>query len=163
MDTYGAVVFLHATTILLFFIAHGASMAVAFRIKAENDPARVRALLDLSRFALGTPTIAVAVLGFVTGVLAGFMGGHWGRLWIWLSLVLFIAIAGAMTPLASLRLQPIRTAAGMSTSGARPTEAGPEDPAEMRRLLDAWNPVPIGVVGLTGFVVILWLMLAQPF
>ena len=163
MDIYGALVFLHATAILLFFIAHGASMAVAFRLKAESDPARVRALLDLSRFSLGTPTIVVAAVGFVTGILVGFMGDHWGRLWIWLSLVLFVAIAGLMTPLASLRLQPIRTAAGMSTSGPRPTEAGPEDPAEMRRLIDAWNPVPIGVVGLTGFIVILWLMLAQPF
>lgn len=32
-------------------------MAVAFRIKGETDPARVCALLDLSRYALGTPTI----------------------------------------------------------------------------------------------------------
>ena len=163
MDIYGAVVFVHATTILLFFIAHGASMAVAFRIKREHDPAGVRALLDLSRFALGTPTIAVVVIGVLTGILAGFLGEHWDRLWIWASLVLFVAIAGLMTPLASLRLQPIRSAAGMATSGPRPTEAGPEDPEEMRRLIDAWNPVPIAVVGLAGFVIILWLMLAQPF
>ncbi len=163
MDIYGAVVFVHATTILLFFIAHGASMAVAFRIKGETDPARVRALLDLSRYAMGTPTIVVVGLGLLTGILAGFLGGHWDRLWIWISLVLFVAIAGAMTPLASLRFQPIRTAAGMATSGPRPTPAGPEDADEMRRLIDAWNPVPIAVIGLVGFVVILWLMLVKPF
>ena len=163
MDIYGVVVFIHATTILLFFIAHGASMAVGFRLKAESDPARVRALLDLSRFALGTPTFVVAGIGLLTGILAGFLGGHWGRLWIWVSLVLFIAIAGAMTPLASMRWQPIRAAAGMTTSGPGAIEARPEDPVELRRLLDAWNPVPIAVVGLTGFVVILWLMLTKPF
>ena len=68
-----------------------------------------------------------------------------------------------MTPMASLRLQPIRTAAGMGTSGPRPSEAQPEDPDEMRRLLTAWNPLPLAAMGLTGFVVILWLMLAKPF
>ena len=163
MDLYGAVVFVHAATILLFFVAHGTSMAVAFAIKRETDPARVRALLDLSRLSLGVPAIVLSVVGVLSGVLAGFLGAHWGRLWIWLSLVLFVVIAGAMTPMASLRLQPIRTAAGMATGGPRPTEAGPEDPAELRRLLDRWNPVPVAAVGLTGFLVILWLMLAKPF
>lgn len=33
----------------------------------------------------------------------------------------------------------------------------------MRRLIDAWNPVPIALIGLFGFVVILWLMLVKPF
>ena len=163
MDLYPWVVFIHATTILLFFIAHGTSMAVAFALKRESDPARVRALLDLSRFSLGAPAWGLVLVGLATGILAGFLGGHWGRLWIWLSLVIFVAIGGAMTPMASLRLQPIRTAAGMGTSGPRPTEAQPEDPAEMRRLLTAWNPLPLAAMGLTGFVVILWLMLAKPF
>lgn len=45
----------------------------------------------------------------------------------------------------------------------RPTPAGPEDAEEMRRLIDAWNPVPIALIGFFGFVVILWLMLAKPF
>ena len=162
MDIYAVIVFIHATTILLFFIAHGASMAVAFRLKAESDPARVRALLDLSRFALGVPTMVVAALGLLTGIVAGFWGGHWDRLWIWISLVLFVAIAGAMTPLASMPLQPIRTAAGMTTSGPGAMEPRPEDPIELRRLLDAWNPMPIAVIGFTGFAVILWLMLSKP-
>ena len=163
MDLYGWIVFVHAATILLFFVAHGTSMAVAFALKRESDPARVRALLDLSRASIGRPAIVLVVVGLLTGIAAGFMGGHWGRLWIWISLVLFVAIGGAMTPMASLRIQPIRTAAGMATSGPKPTTAQPEDPAEMRRLIAAWNPVPLAAMGLTGFVVILWLMLVKPF
>ncbi|MBA2263396.1 MAG: DUF2269 family protein [Chloroflexi bacterium] len=155
--------FIHATTILLFFVAHGVSMAVAFALKRETEPARVRALLDLSRFSLGLPVIVLVVVGLLSGILAGFMGGHWGRIWIWASLVIFVVIGGAMTPLASLRLQPIRTAAGMSSSGPRPVEAQPEDPEKMRRLIAAWNPLPIAAMGLIGFIVILWLMLEQPF
>ena len=38
-----------------------------------------------------------------------------------------------------------------------------EDVDEMRRLIAAWNPVPLAVIGFGGFVVILWLMLAKPF
>jgi uncharacterized membrane protein len=163
LDLYGWVVFVHAATILLFFIAHGTSMAVAFALTREREPARVRALLDLSRFSLGVPAIASVVIGLLTGIVAAFMGGLWGEAWVWISLVLFVAIGGLMTPLASLRLQPMRTAAGMASSGPKPVAAQPEDPAELARLLDAWNPLPIALVGLGGFLVILWLMLAKPF
>jgi hypothetical protein len=41
--------------------------------------------------------------------------------------------------------------------------AQPEDPVELARLLEAWNPVPLAVAGLGGFLVILWLMLVKPF
>ncbi len=163
MDLYPWVVFVHATTILLFFVAHGVSMAVAFALKRETEPSRVRALLDLSRFSLGLPVIVLVIVGLLTGVVAGFMGGYWGQVWIWASLVLFLLVGGAMTPLASLRLQPIRTAAGMASSGPKPVEAQPEDPDEMRRLIAAWNPVPIAAIGLTAFVVILFLMFEKPF
>jgi uncharacterized membrane protein len=163
LDLYGAVVFVHATTILLFFVAHGVSMAVAFALKRETEPARVRALLDLSRASLGVPTLIVLVIGLLTGIVAGFMGGHWGRIWIWASLVILVGVGGLMTPLAALRLVPIRTAAGMASSGPQPVEAQPEDPEEMRRLIAAWNPLPVAAMGLTAFIVILWLMLTKPF
>ena len=163
MNLYASVVFVHVTTVMLFFIAHGTSMAVAFALKRETDPARVRALLDLSRFSLGAPAIFVIVVGLLTGILAGFMGNHWGRLWIWVSLVVFLAVAGAMTPLASLRLNPIRAAAGMAPANKKDAVPPVEDAEELRRLIDAWRPLPIAAMGLTAFVVILWLMLLKPF
>ena len=155
MDLYGSVVFAHAATVLLFFIAHGTSMAVAFKLKQETDPDRVRALLELSRFSLGAPAIAFVLIGLATGILAGFMGGWWGSLWIWASLILFVLVGGLMTPLATQRLQRIGAAAGLGDARA--------DPEELRRQLDAWNPLPIAAMGLTAFLVILWLMLAKPF
>jgi hypothetical protein len=163
VEPYGAVVFVHATTILLFFVAHGVSMTVAFALKREADPARVRALLDLSRFSLGVPIVVVLVVGLLSGIAAGFMGGHWGRIWIWASLVIFLVVGGAMTPLATLRLKPIRIAAGMAPLQASDTEAPAEDQQEMRRLIAAWNPLPVAAMGLTAFIVILWLMLEKPF
>lgn len=163
MDLYGAVVFVHATTILLFFIAHGTSMSVAFALKRETDPARIRALLDLSRFSLGVPVVVLIVTGLLTGILAGFMGGHWGTGWLWISLVLFILVGGLMTPLATFRLAPMRAAAGMPAETKVPEAPPQENPEELRRLIDAWNPLVPASMGLVAFIVILYLMLAKPF
>lgn len=162
MDFYASVVFVHAATILLFFIAHGTSMAVAFKLKGETDPPRVRALLELSRFSLGAPAIAFVVIGLLSGIAAGFMGDWWGTWWIWVSLVLFIAVAGLMTPLATIRLAKIGAAAGMPKTGKEPAP-GIEDLDEMRRLIDEWRPLPIAAMGVTAFIVLLWLMMAKPF
>ena len=163
MDLYGAVVFVHATTILLFFVAHGTSMAVAFALKRETDPARVRALLDLSRFSLGVPVMVLVVIGLLTGILAGFMGGHWGTGWLWISIVLFVLVGGLMTPLATFRLKPIRAAAGMPLETGVPEAPPQANPEELRRLIDAWNPMIPASMGLIAFIVILYLMLAKPF
>ena len=161
LDLYRSVVFVHAATILLFFIAHGTSMAVAFKLKRETDPARVRALLELSRFSLGAPAIVFIVIGLLTGVLAGFLGDWWGSLWIWISIGLFALVGGLMTPIATKQLERVGAAAGMARRGSDAPPA--EDPEELQRLLAAWNPLPVAALGMTAFLVILWLMLAKPF
>ncbi|MCA1588263.1 MAG: DUF2269 domain-containing protein [Chloroflexi bacterium] len=166
MSLYGAIVFIHAATILLFFIAHGASMGVAFRLKRERDPAGARALLDLSTWAMGWPTGILVIVGLLTGIAAGIMGGWFGQLWIWVSLVLFLAVAGLMTPMAASRLKAVRAAAGtvpFEPFSRTPRPAPEPDAAELSRLLDEWNPTPIALLGLTSFLVILWLMLFKPF
>ena len=166
MTLYGAIVFLHASTILLFFVAHGASMAVALRLKNERDPVAARALLDLSRFAMGWPTGILVTVGVVAGIAAGIMGGWLGHAWFWVSLALFVAVAGLMTPMGSGRLRAVRAAAGTVpfNPASRTLAPAPEpDPAELARLLDEWNPVPLAVLGLTAFLVLLWLMLFKPF
>jgi hypothetical protein len=167
VNFYPWIVFIHATGVLLFFIAHGTSMAVGFRLKRERDPARVRALLDLSSWTLGVwPSIAFAV-GIVAGITAGIIGGWFGQAWIWIAIVLLTIVAGAMTPLVAARLNVIRTAAGtraINPFSRKPPEAPPaEDDAELARLLDAWDPRPAAVMGFGGFGIILWLMLFKPF
>lgn len=162
MDLYPAVVFVHAATILLFFIAHGTSMAVAFKLKRETDPSRVRALLELSRFAMGIPAITFVLIGLVSGIAAGFLGDWWGTAWIWISIALFVVVGGLMTPLATTRLSRIGAAAGVP-QGKGADVTVDEDPEGMRRLIAAWNPLPVAAMGLTTFLVILWLMMTKPF
>lgn len=167
MNLYPWVVFIHAASILLFFIAHGVSMAVGFRLKRERDPARVRMLLDLSSWSLGIAPSIAFIVGVVAGIAAGIMGDWFGQAWIWISLVLLVVISGAMTPLVAIRLNAIRTAAGtqaINPFSRKPPAAPPDhDPRELDRLLAAWSPAPSAILGFGGFLVILWLMFFKPF
>jgi len=74
-------------------------------------------------------------------------------------------VAFAMTPMAAKRLKALRAAAGtVSVVPFTRTAPAPEpDLAELTRLLDDWNPVPTAVLGMTGFLAILYLMLFKPF
>lgn len=167
MDLYPWIVFVHAAGILLFFIAHGVSMSVAFRLKRERDPARVRMLLDLSSLSLGVAPSIAFIVGLIAGIAAGIMGGWFGQAWIWVSLVLLVLISGAMTPMVASRLNAIRAAAGtraMNPFSRKPPAPPPDpDPRELERLLAAWNPAPSAIMGFGGFLTILWLMFFKPF
>jgi hypothetical protein len=166
MNLYPWIVLTHVTGVLLFFVAHGSSAVVGLRLKGERDPARVLALLDLSRWSLGPAAGVSLLVGLVAGIAAGFVGGWWGHLWIWLSLAIFLAVGGLMTPMAAAKLSAMRSAAGIRIQppfGFGPHgEAPTADPAELQRLLEAWNPWPTSVLGIAGFVVILALMLLKP-
>ena len=167
MDLYPWVVLVHATGVLLFFIAHGASVFVGFRLRGERDPARALALLDLSRWSMGYPAGIALLVGLIAGIMAGFAGGWWGHLWIWLALATFLVVGGLMTPMAAAKLNGMRSAAGILIQPpfgfTKKGQAPVPDPAEFQRLLEAWNPWLSSMVGMTGFVFILALMLLKPF
>lgn len=167
MDLYPWVVLVHVSAVMLFFIAHGASAFVGLRLRSVREPDRVLALLDLSRWSLGPATGIALLVGLVAGIAAGFIGGWWGHLWIWLSLGTFLAVGGLMTPLAAMRLAAMRSAAGIRIQPpfgfSKEAETPAADPVELQRLLDAWNPWPVTILGFGGFIVILALMLLKPF
>lgn len=162
MDFYPWVVFIHAASVLLFFIAHGVSMAVGMQVKNESDRERALALLDLSGKAL-MPAFVLVGIGLLAGIVAGFMGGWWDQLWIWISLALFLVVGLSMTPMAASPLNAIRSAAGRGRPGKSGEPPPPRDDGRMTQLLADWNPAPTAILGLLTFLVILWLMLVKPF
>ena len=154
---YPWVVFLHVAGVFGFLLAHGASVAVMFRLRTERRRERIMTLLELSSTSMTAFYASIVVL-LGAGILAGFIGNWWGTLWIWVSLGLFFAIAAAMYPLATTYFRHVRRAVG-----SRPSGAPMASDEELDELLASSRPLIIALVGFGGVLVILWLMLFKPF
>jgi hypothetical protein len=154
---YPWVVFLHIAGVFGFLLAHGASVAVLFKIRKERDREKIRTLLELSGASMVGFYASIIVL-LAAGVIAGFLGNWWGMLWIWLSLGLFLAISALMYPLGTRYFRKISDAVTLRPSGA--PMASDE---EIESLLRSARPILIAVIGFGGILVILWLMLFKPF
>lgn len=161
---YPLLVFVHVASAFLFAAGHGVSVVVAFAIRRERDPARLRGLLDLSNTSLGLAGVGMLLL-LATGIVAGLVGNLWGRGWIWLSLVLFIVVGGLMTPIGGTWFGQLRRALGIRTRELKQTDPDPVPvpPAELEALLRSRRPELLLLVGGGGFLVILWLMYVKPF
>ena len=162
---YLSLVFLHVLSIFGFLFAHGASALVMFRVQRERDLARLHALLDLSQ-AMGSAMAITSLLLFLFGLLAGFLGRWWGQGWIWVSLVLFIAISIVMSVLGRPYLERVRRAIGIGTTEEQRRKlpiAPALPPDELAQVLASGRPGLVAAVGLGGLVVITWLMMYKPF
>ena len=160
-DFYPWFVFAHILGAFVFAASHGVSIWLAVQLGREREPARIRALIELSTRSFGG-LYAGLILLLVGGVAAGVMGGHFARLWIWIALGLLIAITVAMYVIATPYFLRLRTAVGAPTRGA--PETLPTVTGEELEALVARNPAAIlAAIGVVGFVVILWLMVFKPF
>ena len=123
-DLHTWIVFIHVAGVIVFLVAHGVSVGVVLRLRAERDPAAVRTLVELSRGSIMAMSMG-ALIWLVAGIVAGFTGkggaGWWttGSYWIWVSLVLAIVIIGLMTPMGRIYLNRIRVAVGRGRQDGR--------------------------------------------
>jgi predicted integral membrane protein DUF2269 len=164
MDVTRALVFLHVLGAFMFVAGHGVSMFVVFRARKETDRGRLAALLDLSGWSLAVAGIGMLVL-LVGGIWSGIILGSWARLWIWVSLILFVVIGGIMTPVGGAYLRKLRVGLGQPARGAKPGDAPPVPvgDGELAALRASKAPELLLAVGGGGFIVILYLMMFQPF
>jgi hypothetical protein len=136
-----------------FLAAHGATAAVALRLRRERELGRIRALLDLSRSTRGWTYVSLLVLT-IGGVANGFVMHYWGAGWIWAGIGLLVFLLAIAFPLAVPYYVRIR----------RVVEGELEmDAAGLEALLLAPRPIVIAVVETAGILVILWLMVFKPF
>jgi hypothetical protein len=160
---YPWIVFTHVSALVVFLLAHGVSAGVAFRLRREQDPARIGALLEFSEHALNVMFVALAVL-VLSGVTAGFVGDWWGRGWIWAALLIILAIIVVMSLFGAHYYNRSRSALGLAYfDGRRHHPAGPATPGAETRLLGSRRPWLLAAVGGGGLAAILYLMLFQPF
>jgi hypothetical protein len=164
VDWYPWVVLLHVVGAFGFVFAHGASAFAAFRIRGEREPARVAALLDLSATSLGLMYVSLLLL-LIGGITAGFMGGFWGSLWLWIAIGVLVLVIGAMYPMGSLHYANVRRAVGIKPY-TDPKDAPPPEPLsgpELEAILSSNRPFALLAVGGIGLLVIIWLMVVKPF
>jgi hypothetical protein len=164
MDLYPWLVLAHVAGGFGLMLGHGTSVMCAFKLRGERDMRRIEAMLDLSSYSLGLLYLSLLVL-LASGIAAGFIGNHWGRLWIWAALGVLIAVIAAMYTIASSFYSGVRRALGQKVSGD-PKDAPPPTPAppeEVLALLASPRPYVLAVIGGAGLLAILWLMLLKPF
>ena len=164
MEWYPWIVLLHVLGAFGFVLAHGASAFAAIQVRNERDPARVAALLDLSSMSLGVMYVSLLIL-LIGGITAGFVGGWWGSLWIWLAIGVLVLVIGAMYPMGSTHYANVRRAVGLKAYGD-PKDAPPSEPlppAELEKLLASNRPFALAAVGGIGLAIIIWLMVVKPF
>jgi hypothetical protein len=164
VDWYPWMVLTHVVGAFGFVLSHGVSAFAAFAIRREREPARIGAMLDLSSASLNGLYISLLVL-LAGGIAAGFLGGYWGRLWVWVSLALLVGMVIAMYPLGSTHYQQVRRAVGQKAYGD-PKDAPPPAPLPAEELAAVIaSPRPFLLAGLGGgtLVVIVALMVLKPF
>lgn len=161
---YSIIVFLHVLGVFVFLLAHGSSNAVAFALRTERNMERVRALLMLSPSTFGMMWGGLLLI-LVTGVAGGFLLNWWAQGWIWASLVLFILIVAAMSMYAAPYYGGLRKAAGLPYMEGRKIQApqAAVSDRELAQLLESPRGLYSALIGWSGLIVILWLMMFKPF
>lgn len=157
-------IFLHILAALTFFLAHGASAAMAFKIRREKDFARIGAMLDLSWSTMVLMGVSFLVMG-LTGIILPFLIRIWNRGYIWASIVLMLFVFIYMAVFNETTYKQLRRLVGlpyMKGSKQMPAEP-PSSPEEVAALLNKTRPIPLVIVGYGIPAIVLWLMIFKPF
>ncbi|MCC6613182.1 MAG: hypothetical protein IT320_06860 [Anaerolineae bacterium] len=160
---YRWVVFVHILAAIAFFIAHGASVVMAFQLRRERELERIGAILDLSNAALPFAYWAFMIL-ILAGIIAGIMANWFALGWIWVSLVLIVLLWFGMHAYGAMYYTPIRKAVGLPyrDKGDQPA-LPPASEMEIAAAIRASNPGLLAGVSFALVAVILWLMVFKPF
>ena len=158
---YPIIVAVHMVAGLAFILLHGVSMVTAFQLRGATDPERVRRLLTRSQMFVGFMYVALLVL-LLAGIAGGFIGAHWGRLWIWASLGILVVVMAVMYSVATPYYGELRGAVGLPHQG-RPADGETLAGEALAARLRSPRPFWLALVGIAGLVAILVLMFNQPF
>lgn len=140
----------HFAGIVVFVAGHGVSVAVTLRLRRERDPARLEALLGLSRATIAWSNLGLLVL--LTGGIGNWLLVDYPRQgWLWASVGILALLAVAGFGLASPYFRRIRRALAASDAAGLETE------------LTSSLPRTIFWIETAGTAAIVWLMVYKPF
>jgi hypothetical protein len=156
--------FLHVLSALTFFLAHGTSAAMAFRVRQETDFARIRAMLDLSESTIEIMFVSFLAMG-LTGVVLPFFFRIWDKGWVWVSILLMVFVFVWMVWMNERAYKTLRKLVGLPyRQGSKEYPAQPPASAEeVAALLKKTSVTGLIVVGYLIPAFVLWLMIFKPF
>ncbi|MEP6972943.1 MAG: hypothetical protein ABI869_02235 [Actinomycetota bacterium] len=154
--TYSWLKFLHLIAVLALLGTHGASMTVLYAIRRERDRTKIMTMMALSGQATVPMYISIGAV-VVFGVLLWVKFYGLGTTWLWLALVLLIAMVGLMTATAKPYFARVKEACQLRPSGV--PRVSDEELAEVLMSAKAHLITAIGVI---GTLVILYLMVFKP-
>jgi len=157
-------IFLHILSALTFFMAHGTSVAMAFKIRKETDFTRIRAMLDLSWSTMILMGVSFLIMG-LTGIIMPFMIHIWNKVWVWASIVLMLFVFIYMAMFNDTSYKQLRRLVGLPyMKGSKELLAEPpSSPEEVAALLKKTSLTGLAVVGYVIPAIVLWLMVFKPF
>lgn len=157
-------IFLHVLSALTFFLAHGTSAALVFKVRRETDLARLRGMLDLSDSTLEVMLISFLGMG-LTGIILPFLMHLWDKAWIWISIILIIFVFIWMVWMNERAFKILRKLVGLPyRQGSKEYPAMPPvSQEEVITHLKTINTTSWVIVGFGIPVVVLWLMVFKPF
>lgn len=156
-------ILVHLGAVAAFLVVHSVSIAIAFLLRGQRDPQRVRKLARVSFGTVGITHLAM-ILILVSGGVLLYQGHWWTTTWVWLALAVFLALWTFMGFLGTRHYDKIRGAVGAKLfypkKGAPPPKASPE---QLDGLLRSPRPFLLAFGGIAGFAIIVWLMVTKPF
>jgi uncharacterized membrane protein len=161
---YQWMIFLHMVGLFLFLMAHGISAGVALSLRKEHRIERLQTLLGFSGASYSLMYGGLLLL-LISGIVNGFIGHWWGSGWIWLSIILLVAIIILMVFLGSRYFTRLRQVSGVPYMEGRkihpPQEPG--SPEQIEAALKSGRPMELALIGFGGLLAIAWLMIFKPF
>ena len=157
-------IFLHVLSALTFYMAHGTSVAMAFKIRKETDFIRIRAMLDLSWSTMILMGVSFLIMG-LTGIIMPFMIHIWNQIWIWASIVLMLFVFIYMAMFNETSYKQLRRLVGLPymKGGKELPAEPPSSPEEVAALLKKTSVTGLIVIGYVIPAIVLWLMVFKPF
>lgn len=157
-------VFLHILSAFTFFLAHGASVAMAFKVRSETNFDRIRAMLDLSVSTVMIMSYSFLAMG-LTGLSLPFIMKLWNRGWIWASIILMVIVFIRMAFMNDKRYKHLRRLVGLPymIGGKEFPAEPPASQSEVEVHLKKLRVEELVVVGYVIPMIVLWLMVFKPF
>ncbi len=147
----------HVLGMLLFVGAHGVSMWMSFRVRAERDRAAVIGLLATSAAATRVAYLGLLLLG-IGGIGAATIAGLWTTTWVLGSVAVLVAAFVVMYAVAAPYYYGLRDAiAGNAKKGVPPV-----DDEELAARLVSRRPEVLAATGGLALVVLVALMVLKP-